>query len=114
MNHWLIVPVICRRWWPRSSSAARFDLLLQRVFGIAATILLLAVAIGLYLQAADGVPRPYALGNWPAPFGIILVLDRLSALMLLLTAVLAVVVAIYAANGLGQRGGTFMRCSSSS
>ena len=28
----------------------------------------------------------YLLGNWPAPFGIVLVLDRLSALMLLLTA----------------------------
>ena len=27
----------------------------------------------------------YLLGNWPAPFGIVLVLDRLSALMLVLT-----------------------------
>ena len=31
----------------------------------------------------------YLLGNWPAPFGIVLVLDRLSALMLVLTGVLA-------------------------
>ena len=31
----------------------------------------------------------YLLGNWPPPFGIVLVLDRLAALMLLLTAVLA-------------------------
>ena len=29
------------------------------------------------------------MGDWPAPFGIVLVLDRLSALMLVLTAVLA-------------------------
>ena len=28
----------------------------------------------------------YRLGDWPAPFGIVLVLDRLSALMLVLTA----------------------------
>ena len=34
-------------------------------------------------------------------------LDRLSALMLLLTAVLAVVVAIYAANGWDRRGRHF-------
>ena len=30
--------------------------------------------------------RVYRLGDWPAPFGIVLVLDRLSALMLVLTA----------------------------
>ena len=27
----------------------------------------------------------YAIGSWPAPFGIVLVVDRLSALMLVLT-----------------------------
>ena len=53
------------------------------------------------------MPRPYALGNWPAPFGIILVLDRLSALMLLLTAILALVVAVYAAAGWDRRGRHF-------
>ena len=31
----------------------------------------------------------YALGNWPAPYGIVLVADRLTAWMLLLTALLA-------------------------
>ena len=95
-------------------AAARFDIVLQRVFSIAATVLLLAIAVGLYWLAADGVPRPYALGNWPAPFGIILVLDRLSALMLLLTAVLAVVVAIYAATAGTGAAGISMRCFSSS
>ena len=49
------------------------------------------VAVGLYWLASDGITRPYELGDWPAPFGIVLVLDRLSALMLLLTAILAVV-----------------------
>ncbi|MGH6715156.1 MAG: monovalent cation/H+ antiporter subunit D, partial [Bradyrhizobium sp.] len=38
----------------------------------------------------------YRLGNWPAPFGIVLVADRLSALMLLLTGLLALAVAIFA------------------
>jgi formate hydrogenlyase subunit 3/multisubunit Na+/H+ antiporter MnhD subunit len=39
----------------------------------------------------DATPRRpgsigvYLPGNWPCPFGIVLVLDRLSALMLLLT-----------------------------
>ena len=50
-----------------------------------------AVAIALLRVAgAGGGPGVYLLGNWPAPFGIVLVLDRLSALMLLLTSILAV------------------------
>jgi multicomponent K+:H+ antiporter subunit D len=32
--------------------------------------------------------RVYALGDWPAPFGIVLVVDRLAAAMTLLTAIL--------------------------
>jgi multicomponent K+:H+ antiporter subunit D len=40
-------------------------------------------------MAADGTTHVYRLGDWPAPFGIVLVLDRLSALMVLLTSTLA-------------------------
>ena len=75
MNHWLIAPVILPALMaPFIVTAARHDIVLQRVFSIASAVALLAIAIGLYGLAADGVPRPYALGNWPAPFGIILVL----------------------------------------
>ena len=62
---------------PRPDAAAR-------VLVSAATALLLAVAIGLYVAGQRRRAAPYLLGNWPAPFGIVLVLDRLSALMLLL------------------------------
>jgi multicomponent K+:H+ antiporter subunit D len=63
--------------------------------------------MGLFWLAGDGAIRPYELGDWPAPFGIVLVLDRLSALMLLLTAILGVVVAVYAAEGWDRRGRHF-------
>jgi multicomponent K+:H+ antiporter subunit D len=106
VNHWLIVPIVL----PALAAAfivmaARFDLVLQRVFSLAATAVLLAVAIGLWLLAADGVPRPYLLGNWPAPFGIVLVLDRLSALMLVLTGLLGALSALYAAASDWDRRG---------
>ena len=67
--------------------AVRYDLKRQRVISVAATAGLLALAIVLYGLASDGAPRPYRLGDWPAPFGIVLVLDRLSATMLVLAAV---------------------------
>lgn len=56
--------------------------------GLASTLLLVGTA-GLLLGMADAPQlRIYRLGNWPALFGIVLVHDRLSALMLALVAVL--------------------------
>ena len=71
----------------------------KRIVSVVATVLLLAVAIGLISQAMRGEILYYALGNWQAPFGIVLVLDRLSALMLLITALLAVGAVIFACAG---------------
>jgi multicomponent K+:H+ antiporter subunit D len=58
---------------------------------VVTTFVLVAIAIAL-LRAADaapsGVSGVYRVGNWAVPFGIVLVLDRLAALMLLLTSFL--------------------------
>ena len=62
---------------------------LKGLINLFSTLANLAIAIVL-VQAADAdQPGVYLLGNWPAPFGIVLVLDRLSAMLVLLTAVLA-------------------------
>ena len=79
----------------------------KRAVSIAATALLLLVAIGLLRQADSGEITYYALGDWQAPFGIVLVLDRLSALMLLLTAVLAVGAVVFACAGDDEKGSNF-------
>jgi len=72
------------------------------------TLGLLALAITLMVQASTGPPQGYFLGAWPAPFGIVLVLDRLSALMLLLTALLSTFVLFQAiATGWDRRGRKF-------
>ena len=46
----------------------------------------------------------YPLGNWPVPIGIVLVLDRLSVMMVMLTALLAGPSLIYAAAGWHGKG----------
>ena len=79
----------------------------KRIVSVVATVLLLAVAIGLISQAMRGEILYYALGNWQAPFGIVLVLDRLSALMLLITALLAVGAVIFACAGDDEKGSNF-------
>jgi len=109
MNHWIIAPVVL----PAILAAVmtlsmRHHPSLQRVFSVAGCAALLAIALGLTVQAAGGGIGVYELGNWPAPFGIVLVLDRLSAVMLLVTAVLALVVLLYAiGTGWDQRGRNF-------
>jgi multicomponent K+:H+ antiporter subunit D len=62
---------------------------LKGLINLASTLTTLYIAIVLLQQADTSATGVYLLGNWPAPFGIVLVLDRLSAMMLLLTAVLA-------------------------
>ncbi|HAO74186.1 MAG TPA: monovalent cation/H+ antiporter subunit D, partial [Pseudomonas sp.] len=79
----------------------------KRILSLAATWALVPIAIWLLLLADDGQLRVYALGNWQAPFGIILMLDRLSALMLLVTAVLAGFAVLYACRGDDERGPNF-------
>ncbi|EAP79291.1 pH adaption potassium efflux system protein PhaD [Sulfitobacter sp. NAS-14.1] len=88
--------------------AARYHLLIQRVLSVTGTLGLLALALGLFWQASDGTVSLYQLGNWAAPFGIVLVADRLSTLMVLLTCVLAVPVLLYAiGSGWDTRGRHF-------
>jgi len=65
---------------------------------VATTFGLIVIATAL-LRAADGAPTGvagvYRLGDWPAPFGIVLVVDRLAAVMLLLTSLLAAAAVVF-------------------
>ncbi|WP_163577477.1 monovalent cation/H+ antiporter subunit D [Halomonas faecis] len=79
----------------------------QRLLSVAFTALLVLVNLVLLSHASSGELAFYALGNWQAPFGIILMLDRLSALMLTITAVLAMGCVIFACAGDDQRGAYF-------
>jgi multicomponent K+:H+ antiporter subunit D len=97
MNHWIIVPVILPALVaPIILLLVRGNLTLQRLLGLTGTLVLCGVAVGLMQSAMANPPQAYRLGDWPAPFGIVLVLDRLAALMLMLTGVLALIVQAYA------------------
>ena len=97
MTHWLIMPVVLPALLaPFIILAARYHMGIQRVFSVAGVVTMIAIALGLVAQTADGTVMLYQLGNWAAPFGIVLVGDRLSTMMLLLMAVLALFVLLYA------------------
>ena len=73
----------------------------KSMISVLSTLALLVVAVQImrYVSAVHApgasVTAVYMLGNWPAPFGIVLVADRLSAMMLVLTALLALASLIF-------------------
>jgi multicomponent K+:H+ antiporter subunit D len=71
--------------------------LLKAALGLATTLVLLALSAALLsIAGADAAAvRVYRLGDWPSLFAIVLVLDRLSALMLLLTSLLGLAALLF-------------------
>jgi multicomponent K+:H+ antiporter subunit D len=89
-DHWLVVPIVL------PLLAGALMLLLENVrpgwqapVSLVVTIALALLAFRLVAVAGSDQIGVYLLGNWRAPFGVVLVLDRLAALMLALTAVIA-------------------------
>jgi multicomponent K+:H+ antiporter subunit D len=82
-------------------------LALQRGLSVAATLALIPLALALAGTAVDGTHLVYKLGNWEAPFGIVLVADRLAAWMLLTTSLLAPFALLYALRGSDTQGRHF-------
>jgi multicomponent K+:H+ antiporter subunit D len=85
----------------------RFAPRARNALGLTATGALVVLAACLLREADRGTVDIYLVGNWAAPFGITLVLDRLAALMLLLTAGLALVALVYACSGWVDRSTNF-------
>ena len=107
--HLMIVPIVL------PAAVAPVTMLLTRRHRAAALALslggcvtLLLASIALFVVVQDDAIRSYALGAWSAPFGIVLMLDRLAATMLVLSAVLGVLVLSHAVvTGADQRGWHF-------
>lgn len=75
---------------------------LKLALNLCSTLLGLVIALALLAWSTRaGSPATlgvYLPGNWPAPFGIVLALDRLSALMLVLTSSVALASIVFASS----------------
>jgi multicomponent K+:H+ antiporter subunit D len=109
LSHLVVVPIVL----PLVTAAL---LLLMRekrrrfksLVNVAATLAGLVVA-AMILRRVDGGGVSdeigvYLASNWQAPFGIVLVADRLSALMLVLVGVVSLCAALYAEAGWARAG----------
>ncbi|MDE0969150.1 MAG: monovalent cation/H+ antiporter subunit D [Octadecabacter sp.] len=109
MTHWIIALIVLPAMLaPFIVLSARYHIGIQRVFSLFGVIALIAISAGLAWVASDGTIILYQLGDWKAPFGIVLVGDMLSTLMVFLTAVLALFVLLYViGSGWDERGRHF-------
>ncbi|MEH6675737.1 monovalent cation/H+ antiporter subunit D [Phenylobacterium sp.] len=109
MNPWMVAPILIPALLaPLMLLFLRHRLIASRTLSLTACLVLLAVSGLLLGQASTGQIDVYAMGDWMAPFGIVLVLDRLSAMMLVTTALLALAVMAYAVvSGLDRKGWHF-------
>ncbi|QOD94302.1 Na+/H+ antiporter subunit D [Chryseoglobus sp. 28M-23] len=67
----------------------------QRIVAIVALVIELGLGIALLVAVDAGGPLAMELGGWSAPFGIVLVVDRLSAVMVLVSAVVLLAVLLF-------------------
>ena len=71
------------------------SLALQRAISLAGGLALLAVGLSILARVLRDGPFAQQAGGWPAPFGITLVADGLSAVMLVLVGIVAVAVLVF-------------------
>ncbi|ADZ89846.1 monovalent cation/H+ antiporter subunit D [Marinomonas mediterranea] len=109
MQHLAILPIILPLLTgallllpPFSTTLAR-----QRIFAIASFAVQIVVAALLLIQTNDQGTTQYILGNWQAPFGIVLVADSMSTLLVLLCVFLAFCAHLYGCAGDDKEGAYF-------
>ena len=68
---------------------------LQQTISIGGACLQIVAAAWLLISVQQGGIQHLQVGNWPAPFGIILAADLFSAIMVMVAAAVALVVAVY-------------------
>lgn len=97
LDHLLVTPVVL----PLLAAAAMLLVnerrrTLKAGISLGVATALLVISVILLQEAATGdAARVYRLGNWAAPFGIVLVADRLSTMMIALSSVLGLGVVIF-------------------
>ena len=107
-NHWIIIPII----FPAMIAALitiifRNNIIIQRILSIVSTSLIVFVTFFLLMSVKSHNNQVYLISHWPAPYGIVLILEQLSALMMFISSLLAMFIIIYASHRIDRNGKYF-------
>ena len=108
MNHWIAFPILI----PLIAGIlieliGRRNIALRRAASLTASVGTTAIGAWMVLSTQYGEIYTYSLGDWEAPFGVVLVLDGLSALLVALTGVVSFFCLLYAMNRHDTKGKFF-------
>ncbi len=80
---------------------------LQRLFGVLGSVALFLAAIGLFESVRRHGIQSVQIGDWPAPFGITLVADLFSAVMVVAAGLIGTAVVFYSLDSIDRRREAF-------
>ncbi len=106
-DHLVVLPIVL----PIAVAGAMFLIderrrALKAGLSLVTMLVLLVIALVLARHASQEA-EVYRLGNWAAPYGIVLVADRLSAMMLVLAAILGLCALVFSFARWGRAGPRF-------
>ena len=102
MNTLLVLPIIVPAITGMLALLTRSHRSVQRGISVLGTLVLLGTGSALVYQVYTHGILAAQMGDWPAPFGITLVVDELSAGLVAVTSFVAVAVAVYALAGIDE------------
>ena len=107
MNPLLLLPVLI----PLTAAALGLAMwrsgTAQRSIAVAGSVALLVAGVALLLAVHDEGILTLQVGDWPAPFGITMVADLFSAILVVLAGVLAVAITVYSSASIDRRRESF-------
>ena len=107
MNALLVMPIILPLAAAIASLLAWRRRRFQSVLSIVGTVLLLIGSLALLQEVWRHGVQATQVGDWPAPFGVTLVADMFSAIMVVLSGLMGLMVAVYSLAGMDERRKAF-------
>src|SRR5262245_27330061 len=107
MKALLVLPIVLPLLTAATSLLAWRWRTVQRVLGVIGTACVLAVGLLLLQSVWHHGIQSAQMGSWPAPFGITLVADLLSAIMVVLAGLMGLAVAIYSLASIDRQREAF-------
>lgn len=95
MNLLLVAPLIVPMLAAVAGLAFRHSESFQRLMGLTGPVAILASGLSLLLIVDSEGIKATNLGDWPAPFGIVLVADLFSSLMLLMAGIVSLAAVVF-------------------
>lgn len=103
MNNFLLLPIIIPFFFGMILMFGQKKLAYQRITALFGLVISIVCAFALLATVYENGPQSVTFGSWPVPFGITMVSDTVSALLVLTTLILAFFIVWYGFGSIGKQ-----------